>query len=108
MKFHAILHLVEDILLYGAPSEFDTGANESHHKATKTAAKLTQRKEATFDYQTAVQMTKFLAIDYAMLVLDRFGPISIRTPVVKLATKSVVNWILKQIQKASVVLSQLL
>ena len=34
MKFHAILHLVEDILLFGVPSEFDTGAQESHHKDT--------------------------------------------------------------------------
>ena len=38
MKFHAILHLVEDILLYGVPSEFDTGAQESHHKVSKVAA----------------------------------------------------------------------
>ena len=30
MKFHAIVHMVEDILLYGVPSEFDTGSNESH------------------------------------------------------------------------------
>ena len=44
MKFHAIVHMVEDILLYGVPSEFDTGSNESHHKPTKYAARLTQRK----------------------------------------------------------------
>jgi hypothetical protein len=34
-KFHAIVHLVQDILLYGVPKEVDTGANESHHKPTK-------------------------------------------------------------------------
>ena len=66
MKFHAILHLVEDILLYGVPSEFDTGFNESHHKTTKVAAKLTQRKEATFNHQTAKRMTEFHVIDLAM------------------------------------------
>ena len=66
MKFHAITHLVEDILLYGVPSEFDTGSNESHHKATKTAAKMTQRKESTFDHQTAIRMTEFMAIDLAI------------------------------------------
>ena len=70
MKFHAILHLVEDILLYGVPSEFDTGAQESHHKDSKVAAKLTQRKEATFDYQTGIRMTKFMAIDLAMLEVE--------------------------------------
>jgi hypothetical protein len=66
MKFHAIIHLVEDMLLYGTPSEFDTGSNESHHKETKQAAKLTQRKEATFNYQTAKRMTEFLVLDLAM------------------------------------------
>ena len=34
-KFHAIVHLVKDMLLYGVPMEVDTGANESHHKPTK-------------------------------------------------------------------------
>ena len=66
MKFHAIVHLVEDMLLYGVPAEFDTGSNESHHKISKVAAKLTQRKEATFNYQVAKRMTEFLVIDYAM------------------------------------------
>ena len=66
MKFHAIIHLVMDILLYGVPKEFDTGSNESHHKPTKAAAKLTQRKESTFNYQTALRITEFLLIDLAM------------------------------------------
>ena len=66
MKFHAIVHMVEDILLYGVPSEFDTGSNESHHKPTKYAAKLTQRKEATFNYQTAKRMTEFMVLDLAI------------------------------------------
>jgi hypothetical protein len=42
-KFHAILHMMEDILMYGVPMEFDTGGNEGHHKGSKTAAKTTQR-----------------------------------------------------------------
>ena len=70
MKFHAILHLVEDILLFGVPSEFDTGAQESHHKDSKVAAKLTQRKESTFDHQTGIRMTEFMAIDLAMLEVE--------------------------------------
>jgi len=72
MKFHAILHLVEDILLYGVPSEVDTGGNESHHKTSKTAAKMTQRKESTFDYQTGLRMTEFLAIDLAELEVEEY------------------------------------
>ena len=70
MKFHAILHLVEDTLLYGVPSEVDTGGSESHHKTSKVAAKLTQRNEATFDYQTGVRMTEFLAIDLAEMEVN--------------------------------------
>ena len=45
MKFHAILHLQEDIFMYGVPLEFDTSANESHHKPSKQAAVLIQRKD---------------------------------------------------------------
>ena len=35
-KFHAIVHLTQDALLCGVPTEVDTSANESHHKPTKT------------------------------------------------------------------------
>ena len=66
MKFHAIMHMINDMLLYGTPSEFDTGSNESHHKESKYAAKLTQRKEATFNLQTAQRLTEFMCIDLAM------------------------------------------
>ena len=41
MKFHAILHIVVDILLFGPPMEVDTGSNEEHHKLAKVAAQLT-------------------------------------------------------------------
>ena len=66
MKFHAILHLISDMLLCGVPSEFDTGSNESHHKESKCAARLTQRKEATFIMQTATRLIEFLCIELAM------------------------------------------
>ena len=66
MKFHAIIHLITDMILYGSPSEFDTGSNESHHKESKYAAKLTQQKEATFNFQTARRLIEFLCIDLAM------------------------------------------
>ena len=66
MKFHAVLHLISDMLLCGVPTEFDTGSNESHHKESKHAAKLTQRNEETFNYQTAVRLCEFLCIDLAM------------------------------------------
>ena len=66
MKFHAILHIVHDILLFGVPSETDTGSNESHHKDSKKAAKLTQRKESTFIEQTANRLLEYLCIELGM------------------------------------------
>ena len=63
MKFHAILHIVHDILLFGVPSETDTGSNESHHKDSKKAAKLTQRNESTFIEQTANRLLEYLCIE---------------------------------------------
>ena len=71
MKFHSILHLMDDILLYGVPFEFDTGAQESHHKTSKVAARMTQRKEATFDHQVGTRMTEFMAIDMGILEIDQ-------------------------------------
>jgi hypothetical protein len=70
IKFHAIKHLVDDMLLYGTPSEMDTGSNEGHHKPSKYAAKLTQRKEATFNYQTATRMTEFHALDLCIMEIN--------------------------------------
>ena len=66
MKFHAIVHLCRDILLYGVPYEFDTGSNESHHKESKHAAHLTQRKESTFNLQTGKRLAEFAVLDFAM------------------------------------------
>ena len=42
VMFHAVLHVAEDIWMFGVPMNVDTGSNESHHKLTKLAAKLTQ------------------------------------------------------------------
>ena len=66
VKFHIILHLAEDILQFGAPLEFDTGANEGHHKDAKKAARLTQKEASSFQFQTAVRMTESHLLDLAM------------------------------------------
>lgn len=66
MKFHAIIHLMEDIKVNGVPLEFDTSANESHHKPVKYAAQLTQRNQETFIYQVAVRMWEFQILDIAL------------------------------------------
>ena len=66
MKFHATLHMMKDILLCGVPMEFDTGVNESHHKGSKQAARLTQRNRSLFDAQVGLRLWEFLVLDLAM------------------------------------------
>ena len=68
-KFHGVVHMADDILNFGVPMEVDTGYNESGHKATKMAARLTQKREETFDYQTAIRLEEVHLLDLA--ILDR-------------------------------------
>ena len=65
MKFHGMRHMVEDMIENGVALEFDTGANESHHKEGKQASKLTQRAATTFNYQTAIRLWEFQMLDLA-------------------------------------------
>ena len=69
-KFHGVVHMAEDILNFGVPMEVDTGSNESGHKPTKTAARLTQKNEETFDLQTAMRLEEVHLLDLAMLELE--------------------------------------
>lgn len=59
MKFHGIMHMAMDIRNFGVPLEVDTGSNESGHKPTKQAAKLTQKRQETFDPQVAVREEEY-------------------------------------------------
>ena len=65
-KFHCIMHIADDILNFGVPMEVDTGSNESGHKPTKTAARLTQKKRETFDIQTATRLEEIHLLDLAI------------------------------------------
>ena len=65
-KFHMILHIWEDILQFGVPLEYDTSANESMHKPSKKASKMTQRAADTFNFQTATRLIEFELLDLAM------------------------------------------
>jgi hypothetical protein len=70
LKFHIIIHMFQEILLYGVPLEFDTSANESHHKLAKQGARLTQKAAKTFNLQTAHRMTEFRLIELALLEIE--------------------------------------
>ena len=66
IKFHAIIHIASDIMNFGVPMVVDTGSNESHHKKTKVAAKLTQKDIRTFEKQTETRLDEFHVIDLAI------------------------------------------
>ena len=66
VKFHAILHLFADILMFGVALNVDTSENEEHWKPTKVAAKLTQKDMRSFVKQTATRLVEFDLLDLAM------------------------------------------
>ena len=66
LKFHSILHMADDILLYGVPMEYDTGFNEHGHIRTKSAALLTQKKAEVFDFQTSKRKEEMDLLDLAL------------------------------------------
>ena len=72
LKFHTILHIWEDILQFGVPLEINTSFNESFHKPSKQAAKMTQKAADTFNYQTATRLVEFDLLDLAMAEIE-FG-----------------------------------
>ena len=54
--------------------ETDTGHNESGHKGTKTATKLTQHNEETFDLQVVICLEEVELIELAMAEINgEFG-----------------------------------
>ena len=67
VKFHALMHMVDDMTNFGVPMVYDSGSNESHHKTTKIAAKLTQRDVRVFERQTAHRLVQFHLLDLAIL-----------------------------------------
>ncbi len=70
VKFHCITHLCADILSFGVPMVVDTGSNESHHKLTKIAAKLTQKDISKFEQQTSDRLDEFHLLDLAMAEIE--------------------------------------
>lgn len=53
-KFHYLIHIIDQIRLFGSSMNFDGGASESNFKVnTKNPAMNSQGREGTFDAQTA-------------------------------------------------------
>jgi len=64
-KFHAIMHMAQDIIHFGVPMNYDTGSDESGHKASKTAAKVTQKRKDLFDEQVGQRLIEVQTLDLA-------------------------------------------
>ena len=70
VKFHMITHIMDDILQFGVPLEYDTSSNESMHKPSKKASKMTQRAAETFNFQVANRLVEFQLLDLAMVEIE--------------------------------------
>jgi hypothetical protein len=66
-KFHDLLHIPLCILLFGSLRGYDTGSAEKNHKCfAKKPAKLTQKRVATFEKQTADRCFEMLVLSRAL------------------------------------------
>ena len=65
-NFHAGIHVPDDILFFGVPSNVNTMANESHHRPNKKASKRTQRRPKLFDMQCANRIHDMNVINLGM------------------------------------------
>jgi hypothetical protein len=66
VKFHAITHMADDIINFGVPKTFNTESDESAHKPAKEAAKVTQKRKETFDFQVAKRLTEVHPLELAI------------------------------------------
>jgi hypothetical protein len=74
IKFHLILHFVDDIKRFGSMVNFSSDQCESNHKSqVKEPAKNTQRQKDNFEDQTATQYQNNLCIDQAFQEIDKLN-----------------------------------
>ena len=66
IKFHQILHVPLDIIMFGVASNYDSGPSESNHiKMVKLPASNTQRQHNSFSDQTALRYVETLVLESA-------------------------------------------
>jgi hypothetical protein len=69
-KFHATLHVADDILHHGSPVNVDTMSDEMHHKSSKTAAGMTQKQPKKFECQVAGRLHEQHALDIGLCDIE--------------------------------------
>jgi hypothetical protein len=75
LKFHAITHMAQDIIHFGVPMNFDTGADEAGHKPAKVAAQVTQKRKDMFEEQVSRRLTELHVLDLATEEIVRNRPV---------------------------------
>ena len=66
LNFHMAKHIPMSILWFGVPSNWDTFANERHHKRDKKTAQRTNKHISKFDIQMARKVQERHAVDLAV------------------------------------------
>ena len=67
IKFHLMMHFVDDILRFGSMKNFDSAIGERNHSTeVKEPAQHTQRRKICFEIQTAVRYSENVATGIAM------------------------------------------
>jgi len=72
-KFHCILHMPEDMMVYGVPMEVDARCNEMHHKPSKKAAALTQKDKSKFEEQICAPLEEVHLLELAAEEMEGRG-----------------------------------
>ena len=73
IKFHKLLHIVDDILKFGSHLNFNGGPAEATHKSHKNLTKLTQqRANSTFITQSAQRESDNYIIHRGMTEINNF------------------------------------
>ena len=66
IKFHLLLHVVDDIRRFGTPQNYSSGPSESRHKLhSKKPSKNTQKRLETFHQQVQIRHAERVAIEHA-------------------------------------------
>jgi hypothetical protein len=79
VKFHLLLHFVEDLSRWGIALVFDGSYGESHHKGFKRDAERTQKRASKMDRQMARQYQNRHTVGCAINELEANSPLPTST-----------------------------
>jgi hypothetical protein len=88
-KVHSVLHVPDDVAMFGSGKNWDSGPSESNHKENvKRKAALTSLCKETLEDQVATRFEESLVIAHAKGILMGNGMNNVDTPPVSHSPKS--------------------